>query len=176
MTIQNETPTINKPVDRKGGLVAGAILVTIGLSLLVFNWLSIEMAFPAVLALIFIAAGIATRSAGLLIPGGIIGGVALGILLTENGWGGAMGSQASGGVMLLSMAAGFLSIIVMSGLFSKDTQWWPVFPGGALALIGGLVMMGTNGLAALEFIGKFWPVVLVIVGLSILAKTWKARA
>lgn len=176
MTIQSNTPTTKKEVDVKGGLTAGVILVTIGLSLLVFNWLSLEMAFPALLALIFVAAGIATRSAGLLIPGGIIGGVALGILATENNWFAAQGTQESGGIMLLSMATGFFSIIVLSKLFSRDTQIWPIFPAGTLALIGGLVMMGANGLAVLEVLGRYWPVILVLVGLSVLVRTWKERS
>ncbi len=173
MSVQNET---TKAVDTKGGLVAGSILVTIGLSLLIFKWLSIEMFFPLVLGLVFIAAGIVTRSVGFLIPGGIIGGTGLGIMVMENNVFAAQGSAESGGVMLVSMAVGFLSIILTSKLFTDETHLWPVFPGGALALIGGLVMLGDRGIAALEVLGSYWPLILVVIGLSILVKSFKERA
>lgn len=175
MSVQNQTPE-KKTVDVKGGLTAGLILVAVGVGMLVFNLVAIEMYFPAVLALIFVTAGIVTRKAGLMIPGGIIGGVGLGVILMESGSLAAQGSQASGGIMLLSMAAGFLSIIPLSKLFSDDTQLWPIFPGAALGIIGGLVLMGSRGLAVLEVLGTYWPAILVVVGLSILIKNLRARS
>jgi hypothetical protein len=174
MSVQNETT--KKLVDTKGGLTAGAILVTIGLGLLVIDLLSVELAIFALLALVFIVAGIVNRSAGLMIPGGIIGGVGLGITAVENHWFASRGTVEGGAVMLLSMAAGFLSIIVLSKLFTRETQLWPIFPAGGLALVGGLMVMGADGLTVLEFLGDYWPVILVMVGLSILVKSFRGRA
>ncbi len=174
MTLQNATTTITKPA-RKGGLTTGIILITIGLGLLVSRWLPIDYLFPLALGLGFIIAGIARRSAGLLIPGGIIGGAGLATLVMENNWFAPMGSVAAGGVFLITMSLGWFAIIVLSKLFTADPQIWPIFPGLAMAIIGALVLMGERGLKILEIAGFYWPLILVAVGLSILYRWWKER-
>jgi hypothetical protein len=165
---------INKP-DRKGSLTTGIILITIGLGMLVSRWLPIDYLFPLALGLGFIIAGIFKRSAGLLIPGGIIGGVGLAILVMENNWFAPMGSVAGGGVFLVTMSLGWFAIIVLSRLFTAEPQTWPIFPGLAMALIGALVLMGERGLQILEIASAYWPLILVAVGLSILFRSWKER-
>jgi hypothetical protein len=175
MTVQNLNETTNNPVDRKGKLTGGIILITIGLGLLIFQWVSLEMFFPLMIGLVFILAGILNRSAGLLIPGGIVGGVGLGIMAMENTWFAPVGTTEGGGIFLLAMSLGWFSIILLSKLFTDETQVWPVFPGGAMALIGGLILMGEAGLQILEVLGTFWPVILVVIGLSLLFNWWKSR-
>ncbi|NJN16590.1 MAG: hypothetical protein HC822_10105 [Oscillochloris sp.] len=72
----------------------------------------------AILALIFLVTGAMNRSAGLLIPGGILGGIALGAGLIEGPFAG-VGDPLSGGIFLLSFAAGWVLITVMSLIFTK---------------------------------------------------------
>jgi len=176
MTVQNVTNIEKKPADARGGLTTGIILIVIGMGLLASRFLSLEGWIPLGLGLIFTLAGILKRSAGLLIPGGIISGVGLGIVVTQNGLLAPMGTLDGGAVMLLSMALGWLTIPVLSKLFTDETQIWPVFPGGALLIIGSLILMGTNGLKALEILGSYWPVILILIGVSVLAQYWKERS
>ncbi len=174
MSEQNFVVTTDKPA-RKNGLTAGIILIVIGLGLLVSRWLPIDYLFPLALGLGFIVAGIARRSAGLLIPGGIIGGAGLATLVMENNWFAPMGSVVSGGVFLITMSLGWFAIIVLSRFFTAEPQTWPIFPGLAMALIGALVLMGERGLQILEIAGIYWPLILVVIGLSILYRSWKER-
>lgn len=164
-----------KPVS-KDNFTTGIILIAIGVGLLVFRLVSLEGFFPLALGLGFTIAGIMKRSAGLLIPGGIIGGAGLGIVVMENNWLAPMGSVAGGGVFLLVMSLGWFSITLLSKLFTNETQVWALFPGAGMALIGGLVMMGERGLKVLEIMGTYWPLILVAIGLWILYGWWKGRS
>lgn len=172
MTVQNVSELEKKTSDARSGLTAGVIMIVIGAGLLLSRLFSIEGWIPLGIGMVFVLAGILKRSAGLLIPGGIVSGVGLGIVLTENGLLASMGSLDGGAVMLLSMALGWFSIIVLSKLFTDETQVWPIFPGGAMALIGTLILMGSSGLRVLELIGSYWPVILILIGGSILLRNW----
>jgi hypothetical protein len=175
MTVQNIDSTQKKTEDARGGLTAGIILIVIGLGLLASRFLSLDNLFPLGLGMIFILAGVLKRSAGLLIPGGIISGVGLGIVVTQNGLLAGMGVFDSGALMLLCMAVGWFSIIVLSKLFTDETQIWPVFPGGAMAVIGSLMLMGANGLEVLKFLGSYWPAVLILIGISVMVQAWREQ-
>jgi hypothetical protein len=175
MTVQNLNETNSKPAESKGNLTGGIILISIGLGLLVFKWFSLEMIFPMILGMVFILAGILNRSAGLLIPGGIIGGVGLGMLAMEYKLFAPMGTTEGGGVFLVAMSIGWFSIILLSKLFTDEPQIWPVFPGTAMAVIGGLIMMGEAGLKMLELLSTYWPLFLVAAGASLLFKWRKTQ-
>ncbi len=175
MSDQNITPIVTKPAA-KGGFSTGIILVAIGLGLLATQLFSWAEFFPLVLGLGLITAGIWTRKAGLIIPGGIIGGAGLGMVVMENNWLAPMGSVAGGGVFLLAMSLGWFSITLLSKLFTDETQTWALFPGACRALIGGLVLMGEQGLVILKAIGTYWPLILVAVGLRILYRWNKNRS
>ena len=174
MSEQSFTTNETKPAAR-GNLTTGVILIAIGVGLMVFRLVSMEGLFPLVLGLGFITAGILKRSAGLLIPGGIIGGAGLGIVVMENNWLASNGTTEGGGVFLLVMALGWFSITLLSKLFTSETQLWALIPGSVMALIGGLVMMGEQGLKVLEVLGTYWPLILVAIGAWILIGWWKGR-
>lgn len=169
---QNETVT---PEKKKNSLAAGIILVAIGFGLLLFQLFNIPQFFPLILGVIFLSAGIITRKAGFIIPGGIITGVGLGTLSTMNSWFFPMNSEESGGLFLLLFSLGWFSITLLTGLFTNDRQTWPLIPGGIMAAIGTLVLMGETGKRILELAGTYWPLILVIIGLSILWGWWKER-
>ncbi len=172
MSVQNVSNIVDRPA-KKNGLTAGITLIVIGLGLLASQWFLLAQYIPLGLGLIFTIAGILNRKAGLLIPGGIIGGAGLGILVMTNNWFAPMGSVAGGGVFLLVMSLGWFGITLLSKLFTDDTQVWPLFPGACMALIGGLVLMGERGFQILEVIGAYWPLALVAAGLSILYRWWR---
>jgi hypothetical protein len=179
-TNYRETPVLD-PVEetspvtptRRNDMGGGVALVAIGLFLLVARFLDIGQIFLLLLGGGFLAWGIATRTAGLLIPGGILSGIGLGVLLMEGPFGSVSG-DAEGGVFLLSFALGWFSITALSALFTRDTQWWAVIPGTIMALIGTGVLVGGAALTVLEFVGDYWPVALILVGLYLLFRRQKA--
>ena len=174
MSAQNVNTPEQKSTN-KHSLAAGLILVAIGAGLLLFQILDLPMLFPIILGVIFLAAGIITRSAGLIIPGGIISGIGLGTLSTTQAWFFPMDSTQSGGLFLLFFSVGWFSITLLSKLFTAETQTWALIPGAILAVIGGLVLMGERGIKILELVGTYWPLALVIIGVSILIGWWKER-
>lgn len=175
MSEQNIVSSETTPSTNRRAPVAGLILIVIGIGMLLSQFLHFEGLFPLLLGTAFLAAGIVRRSNGLLIPGGIIGGVGLGTLATLNNWFAPMGTPEQGGVFLLFFSLGWFTITVLSALVTRETMTWPLIPGGIMALIGGLILMGERGLKILEVIGTYWPVVLVVIGFGILLGWWKNR-
>lgn len=159
----------------KHNLATGLVLVVLGAGLLLFQIFDLPMFFPIVLGCIFLAAGIIKRSAGLLIPGGIISGVGLATLATTQNWLFPMGSTEAGGLFLVLFSMGWFSIALLSKLFTAETQTWALIPGAILAAIGGLVLMGERGITVLKLVGTYWPLVLVVIGAAILIGWWKER-
>lgn len=158
----------------RGNVVGGLILIAAGVLALAAQFVDIgEMMGWIVLGglgLIFIIAGIATRQSGFFIPGGILAGLALGtwLMITPDWeWNGV----DEGGLFLLAFAAGWALIPVLSILFSRDERHlWALIVAAILALVGASVSFGGVALAALELLGKIWPVFLIAGGLLILLK------
>lgn len=129
-----------------------------------FGWLVLP-----VLAATFLTLGIATRQAGWLIPGGILGGLSLGIALTEGPYRVVgEGSEARGGLFLVAFALGWVSIYLLSKLFTREPQSWALIPGGIMALIGLAVLADEPGLQLLRLLGTLWPVGLIAAGVYLL--------
>ncbi len=132
-----------------------------------FGWLVLP-----VLAASFLTLGIATRQAGWLIPGGILGGLSLGIALTDGPFRVAgAGSEARGGLFLLAFALGWASISLLSKLFTREPQTWALIPGGIMALIGLAVLADQPGLQVLRVLGTLWPVGLIAAGVYLLYRS-----
>ena len=162
-TTLNSENTSTPTTRRSGGMVAGGILIVIGLMALVQNIPGFEwgLYFLPALATVFLAAGLVGRQAGLLIPGGILMGVGAGALLQD---GLPLATEmAHGGVFFLALAGGF-ALISLAGLAIGKRIVWPVFPAAGTAFFGAVLMMGEPGLRILELSGYFWPVVLIAVG------------
>lgn len=151
---------------RQEGVVVGLILITIGLFLLVAQLLQPAwgVAIPLGLGVIFLLWGSLTHKAGLLIPGGILSGIGVGILLITGPWS-TLAEETQGGIFLLCFAGGWVLITVTSALFTARPAWWALIPGGMLALVGGAVLIGGPALRALELLGQGWPLILILVGL-----------
>lgn len=150
--------------------LAGAALIGIGLLLLVAQLVEGELlgrVFLLLLGGIFILWGILSRQIGLLIPGGILSGLGLGVWLITGPFH-SLEEADQGGVFLLAFALGWGLISLLSLLFTERVCWWPLIPGGILALIGGGLLWGEVGRQVLEWVGKLWPVALIAVGLYLL--------
>ncbi len=153
----NTTPVAERP------WIAGAVLIALGIVLLAVqlfqprdsDW--IVLGSISVLLLAFYAA---TRKDGFLVPGAIVGGLAIGLGLEDLGYG------MNGAAVVLGLAAGFLAIYVVDTLFGAHPHWWPVIPGGILAVVGGTQAIG--GTEAEAFVAQWWPVALIVVGVLVL--------
>jgi hypothetical protein len=159
----------------KEKVITGIVLVIIGIVALLGQFLAqfnlSHLILPG-LGLGFLAWGILARQVGFLIPGGILSGIGLGVIVTQTGIGGEMGSEQSGALFLLSFAAGWLLITLLSAVFTTETQWWPLIPGGIMAAIGSALLIGDPALTVLEFAGRVWPVALIIIGVYLI---WRRR-
>lgn len=151
-----------------GGLVAGLVIAGLGLFFLagqlepdIGRFVTLIIGLGLLLVFLF------TREYGFLVPGSILTGVGVGIVLDASASG-----QAESGVMMLTVAGGFLGIWVIGSIFRlSQNHWWPLIPGGILTLIGLVQMTRTDIASAL----RFWPVVLIVLGAFVLAKAITLR-
>lgn len=166
-------------MERKanGGLVGGLILLIVGVLALIGQfmpdtWGGFFGTFLLLgLGLVFMAIGIITREAGWFIPGGILTGLGAGTALLTSSLIDRLGGN-EGGWFLLVFAAGWVLIPIMTAIFARETHWWALIPAAIIGLVGLSVLYGGVFMDALEWVGKLWPVALIIAGGLLL---WKVR-
>lgn len=144
------------PQRRPRGGAAGIILVIAGIFFLLVNFFPRQVgpSFLLLVGVAFLAAYfLGGRHVGFLIPGGIIAGLGVGVLVAQTSPG-----QESGGIILVCLALGFVAIWV----FERGHQW-SLIPGGILAAIGAFVL--SNELVQLNYVARWWPAILILVGL-----------
>ena len=157
---------------KRGEPIAGIALIGIGLLVLLVNLTNLDLLgllFIPMLGVIFLAWGIGTRNVGLIIPGGILSGIGLGVLLIEGPLNDRPG-DVEGGIFLLAFALGWCLITLLSALFTDKTHWWPLIPGGIMALVGLAIVAGGVAMQLLEIAGVGWPLILVAVGIFVIYK------
>ena len=153
------------PTENRGRVIAGAILILLGVTFFVMNFLGGLGAAALIFALgaVFLAAYFVTRIYGLLIPGCILLGIGLG-LIGQGGFSFAFGSL-TGGLGALGLGVGFIAIFVIDWLYTNRVRWWPLIPGGILIVVG---LARTSEIFQV-LLTTGWPLILVVVGLIILA-------
>lgn len=175
MSVQLPSPTVStseKHDSTRARVAAGVALIAIGLLLVLVQIVKIDIPgwlFLGGLGLIFLVWGLLTRTFGLIIPGGVLGGIGLGVFLTELPLDG-MTDTASGGLFLLGFSLGWALITLLSPLTTERIQWWPLIPGGIIAAIGAVLLLGGFGLQLLTLLGVAWPLILVVIGVYLLLK------
>jgi hypothetical protein len=122
----------------RGGIVGGLILVMIGIGLLIVQFTNLdEGVIVGFLGVAFLIAAVATRTYGLAIPGCILSGLGVGLLL--------QGMTNRGQLQLqepvpIGLGLGFIAIWVFDQFFTKAVpsqgRWWPLIPGGILLGVG----------------------------------------
>jgi hypothetical protein len=159
--------------NNRNSLVGGILLIGLGFLALLGQFVNftetLGLLVLPLLAAAFLAAGILTRHAGFIIPGGILGGIGLGTILIEGPFS-HIQEDSQGGIFLLSFAAGWALITILTAILTNETHWWPLIPGGIMAVIGGSIMIGGLFNDALVLLGKIWPVFLIVGGVYILLK------
>ena len=148
--------------------LAGLILIGIGLALLANQLFALNGTIVlGALAAVFIVMLVVSREYGYLIPAAIFTGLTAGVGAVTLG-------EASGGAVLLGLGGAFLAVYVVGTLAFDRPHWWPLIPGGILTTLGAsLVFGGPNGIRA---VGQFWPLILVVIGILLLAGTFTRRA
>jgi hypothetical protein len=125
---------------------AGDILILLlGLMLLAgfgSGLLCLALLLPAAAALVL---GIGRRSAGWLVPAGVLGGVALGVLLVDqSAWLADYPQLNRNALHLVAQGAGWLSITVLTRRFTGRPQYWPLLPGLLLILAGIMILISSS--------------------------------
>lgn len=158
--------------QRRTSILGGSILILVGVVLLTLQLLPgyiLEFSWPWVViavGLFLFALGAAVGEPGLAVPATIVGGIG-GILTyqqaTQNweSWSYAW-----------TLIPGFvgLGILLMNLLAGKEKD--SMKQGWTLLLIS-LVMLAVFGsfFGALGMVGKYWPVLLILLGLGLMGKT-----
>jgi hypothetical protein len=145
-------------------LAGGIILILIGAAILLERWLDIGAYTVLLLGLAMQLWGSVSRRTGWIIPGGVLGGIGLGILIMNGPW--KFPEQIQNGVFLLCFSAGWFLITLLTALFTC-TQWWALFPGGIMAVIGGGILV-TNGAIRWADLNLVYALILILLGLSLL--------
>jgi hypothetical protein len=153
-------------------VIAGIALIAIGIVVLIaqlmnrpeLSWIIVPM-----LGLIFLIWGVAARTIGLIIPGGILSGIGLGLYFMFERTIDTSDEQTAG-VLLVCFAGGWVVISLLSLLTREGFQWWPLIPGGIIAVIGLALLGGGVAMQLVKIAGYAWPLILVGVGIYLLLR------
>jgi hypothetical protein len=150
--------------------LAGVILVVLGLLLLAGTLLGVGgEAVPLAIGVVFLVAYAARRTYGFLIPGSILTGLGAGIVVQDRLAGG------HGGEVVLGLGLGFLAIYAIdSAVVGRlSPRFWPLIPGGILTVVG--LLSELQGTALQDWINRYWPILLIVAGVALLARTVWSR-
>jgi hypothetical protein len=146
--------------------IAGAALIVLGLLVALgtaFQSTLIASLIPLAIGIVFLAWAVITRTSGLFIPGGILTGLGISLLvineITPN-----LPGETQGGIVLLGLGLGFIAIPALTTLFTGERYLWALVPGGALTAIGLLLLIGGLSEPVLTALNYIWPVVIIGVG------------
>lgn len=151
---------------RRGRRVAAMVLLTVaGLALLAphFPW-SWRGGILLPMGVAFLVWAALVRSPGLLVPGGVLGGLGIGLGLIP-----ALGPSAT----LFGLAGGFLLIAALNRLLLGRTRVaWPLWPAAGLAFAGLMVLTAPHQRdwwrdqrELWRFAGEYWPYAVIAVAL-----------
>ncbi len=145
------------------------IFTSIGLPFLLqeINLLDFFLFIGVDIGISLLIAGIYWKLLGLIIPGALLVGIAPGLYFAwENT--NANNPLEQIGIMLVGFAFGWGLITVTSRTLTKKIVWWPLIPGGILAVVGWGLYIAGNPESAIGFIGNTGSVGLIIFGIYIL--------
>ena len=160
------------------GLMGGIVLILIGAMMFVAQITQssrIALFILPVLGLIFLAWGITTRQSGPMIPGSILSGLGMGVLIVS-GTLGQIDELISGSIVILSLALGFFVITPLTAFFTGKTHWGSLVPASILGFVGAAMLAGSVGLRLLALLGYLLPLVLIAVGVYIIFKRQSVHA
>jgi len=152
-------------------IAGGVILILFGMATLLQRWFDIGNYVVLLLGLGMLGWGSVSRRTGWIIPGGVLSGIGLGILVMEGPW--RLPTENQNGLFLLCFALGWFLITILTAIFTC-TQWWALIPGGIMALIGGGILV-TNGAVRWLDLNLVYALILIVVGLILLVTRGRSR-
>lgn len=120
------------------------------------------------LGVLFLAIGVHKRLLGLMIPGCLLLGIGPGISFAWTKPVTGVAVLAQTGTMLVWFSLGWALITLTYRMVFQKIIWWPLIPGGILAVVGWGLYIGGNPGNAASFIGNTGSVVMIIFGLYLL--------
>jgi len=159
--------------ERRGGLIAGIILIVIGISVLLINLGLVEPGlFIAALGVSFLIAYIFWRLLGFLIAGMILAWFGTAITLIQAG---LFSQETEGPVILVSLGLAFVFIYAFMG---RKRRWWPLITGGILLLLGAtvfLVVQNVIPLTTTQIFNIILATVLILIGVWLIFRQFYSR-
>jgi hypothetical protein len=150
-------------------LVPGGIFSSLGYCLLFSNlrWFDFVLYITLGIGLPLLLWGMITRLIGLMIPGCLLMSAGPGVYLA---WRTPVATNGltQTGIMLVCFAFGWFAISVITRQITQKSHWWPLIPGGILAMVGTGLYIGGDPTHALGFIGNTGSIALMIFGLYLL--------
>ena len=151
-------------------LVFAVVLIVVGAIGLISRWVQPTTDLGgwvvAAIGLGFLGAFAYTRNYGYLVPGGIMTGLGLGIVVSQTvAW---TTGEGEGGAVVLGLGLGFGLVWLIGTLVGTDKpNFWALIPGGILATIGTLLLAGSAAVQLFDW----WAVGLIVIGLIVV---WRA--
>lgn len=144
--------------QRQSRITAGSTLIVVGLVLFFLQNMRGfgETAIFAALGAIFLVGYLWRKAYGLLVPAGILLGLAVGSYFDEI-------SEGTTDWSLFGLGCGFFVIYLLDLLYRRRRHWWPVVPGTILVL---LAFPATEEM--LHILLDHWPLLVVLIGLIIM--------
>lgn len=150
-------------------LLPFGIFTSAGASIILtpFHWTDLALYIGLGIALPLLAWGIGARLYGMMIAGSLLVTMGPGLYVA---WAPAVkqNSLAQIGVMLIWFSAGWILITLISRAMYGQYAWWPLIPGGILAMVGFGLFIGGDPSNALGFISNTGAIGLMIFGLYLL--------
>lgn len=119
------------------------------------------------ITLSLLGSGLYWKVFGLIIPGSLLAGIVPGVYFP---WEQTdfQNPLIQTGIMLVWFALGWGLITVFSRVQTQAFVWWPLIPGGILAMVGWGLYIGGSPENAAGFIGNTGSIALIIFGIYIL--------
>ena len=158
--------------QRRSSLAGGLVLVLLGALFLAVQWvpgLQLWFSWPLIIigiGVLLLIVGLLTGVPAMAIPACIVGGIG-GLLYWQN----ATGNWESW-AYAWTLIPGFVGVgMVLSGLLGGDTR--QTVRGGAWLILISLVLFAVfaSFFGALGLVGSYWPVLLIVLGLLLLAQS-----
>lgn len=145
------------------------VIFSIGIPFLMedLNFLNFVLFVGLSIGICLLIAGIYWKLFGLVIPGALLLGIPPGLYFAWERTSSTNPLEQTG-IMLVGFAFGWGLITVSSRALTKNFIWWPLIPGGILAVVGWGLFIAGNPESAVSFIGNTGSVGLIIFGIYLL--------
>ena len=164
----SEPPPPVAPARASVGVVAGLILIAVGVVVLFGSWFPLRGAWLFLgLGVAFLVARVMTGRPGYAVPAGVLLGFGSFIWFTETG---QLSGAAAGGSFFIFLGLGFLAAYAIA---ARPASAWPVLPGLVLIGFGVIIQATTLGAPLGQFwwLAQYWPLALVLVGAWLLVRS-----